>query len=417
MGFRFTAKGLAKLTEETDPSEVVELPLRTESLADVFLVDTELELRGALENLQQGSGPLAIDAERASGFRYGNRAYLIQVHRRGTDVFLIDPIEISNLETWREFAEFCNGITWILHAATQDLGCLREVGLIPIELIDTELGSRILNLPRVGLGAACEQLLGFRLAKEHSAADWSIRPLPTSWLNYAALDVDVLPDLASVLIEQLEISGKLEWAKQEFEALLSFTPKPQSPDRWRTMTGLHEVKDTRRLAVARELWLARDHLAQEKDTAPGRLVPDASIVSLVKSSVTSRSQLTSLSSFNGRAARTYLDIWWEAYSLGLSTKDVPTLKIPSTGIPNHRNWPNRYPEADARLQALKPVMSELASELELPLENLLQPDLLRRVAWDPEPDIGNQLREFGARAWQIDAVAEKLSAALTALKP
>jgi ribonuclease D len=411
------AKGLAKLTEETDPSEVVELPLRTESLADVYLVETELELRGALENLKQGSGPLAIDAERASGFRYGNRAYLIQVHRRGTDVFLIDPIEISHLETWREFAEFCNGITWILHAATQDLGCLREVGLVPIELIDTELGSRILNLPRVGLGAACEQLLGFRLAKEHSAADWSIRPLPTSWLNYAALDVDVLPDLASVLIEQLETSGKLAWAKQEFDALLSFTPKPQSPDRWRTMTGLHEVKDTRRLAVARELWLARDHLAQEKDTAPGRLVPDASIVSLVKSSVTSRSQLTSLSSFNGRAARTYLDIWWEAYSLGLSTKDVPTLKIPSTGIPNHRNWPNRYPEADARLQALKPVMSELASELELPLENLLQPDLLRRVAWDPEPDIGNQLREFGARAWQIDAVAEKLSAALTALKP
>lgn len=403
------------MNEETDPTEDVELPLRTESLADVYHVETELELRGALENLKLGSGPLAIDAERASGFRYGNKAYLIQVHRLGTDVFLIDPIEISNLDTWRDFAEFCNGITWILHAATQDLGCLAEVGLVPVELIDTELGSRILNLPRVGLGAACEQLLGFRLAKEHSAADWSIRPLPTSWLNYAALDVDVLPDLARVLLQQLETAGKLDWAKQEFSALLSFKPKPQSPDRWRSMSGLYEVKDTRRLAVARELWLARDHLAQEKDTAPGRLVPDASIVSLVKSSVTSRSQLASLSTFNGRAARTYLDIWWEAYSLGLSTKDTPPLKIPNTGIPNHRNWPNRYPEADARLQALRPVMAELALELELPLENLLQPDLLRRVAWEPEPDIVGQLRELGARAWQVEAVSEKISAALSAL--
>lgn len=415
MASRFTAKGLVKLTEETEVSEVVELPLRTESVADVFHVETELELQGALENLKQGSGPLAIDAERASGFRYGNRAYLIQVHRQGTDVFLIDPIQLSNLGTWQDFAKVCNGITWILHAATQDLGCLAEVGLVPRELIDTELGSRLLNLPRVGLGAACEQLLGFRLAKEHSAADWSIRPLPTSWLNYAALDVDVLPDLARVLMEQLEKAGKSDWAKQEFTTLLSFTPKPQSPERWRTMTGLHEVKDTRRLAVARELWLARDRLAQEKDTAPGRLVPDASIVSLVKSNVTTRSQLASLSSFHGRAARTYLDTWWEAYSLGLSTKDEPTLKVANTGIPNHRNWPNRYPEADARLQALKPIMAELALEFEVPLENLLQPDLLRRVAWEPESDVAGQLRELGAREWQIEAVASSISAALEAL--
>jgi ribonuclease D len=267
----------------------------------------------------------------------------------------------------------------------------------------------------VGLGAACEQLLGFRLAKEHSAADWSIRPLPTGWLNYAALDVDVLPDLAKVLMEQLEIAGKLDWAKQEFHSLLSFKPKPQAPDRWRSMTGLHEVKDERRLAVAREMWLARDQLAREKDTAGGRLVPDASIVALVKSTVTSRSQLASLSSFNGRAARTYLDLWWDAYSKGLATKDLPALKLPQTGIPNHRNWPNRYPHADSRLQTLKPVMADLALEHELPLENLLQPDLLRQVAWEPESDIANQLRELGARDWQINLVAERISAALEAL--
>jgi ribonuclease D len=415
VGFRCTAKGLAKLTEEVEQPEPVELPLRSVSVAAVYHVETEDELLGALENLKLGIGPLAIDAERASGFRYGSKAYLIQVHRAGTDVFLIDPIEISSSNAWQVFAEFCNGATWILHAATQDLGCLAEVGLVPPEIIDTELGSRILNLPRVGLGAACEQLLGFRLAKEHSAADWSIRPLPTSWLNYAALDVDVLPDLASVLMEQLEIAGKLDWAKQEFHALLSFKPKPQSPDRWRSMTGLHDVKDERRLAVARELWMARDQLAREKDTAGGRLVPDASIVALVKSTVTSRSQLASLSSFNGRAARTYLDLWWEAYSKGLATKDLPPLKLPHTGIPNHRNWPQRYPEADARLQALKPVMADLALEHELPLENLLQPDLLRRVAWEPESDIANQLKELGARDWQIAAVATKISAALEAL--
>jgi len=400
------------LTEETNALEEVVLPLRAVSEAPVYYLDTEDELLGAIASLREGVGPLAIDAERASGFKYSSRAYLIQVHRANTDVFLIDPIPLTETATWKHFAEFCNSIPWILHAATQDLACLREVDLIPIKLIDTELGSRILGLPRVGLGAACEQLLGFRLAKEHSAADWSIRPFPTAWLNYAALDVDVLPQLAEVLLTELEKMGKLDWATQEFAHLLNFRPKPQSPDRWRSMSGLYDVKDSQRLAVARELWLARDELAIKLDVSPGRLVPDASIVSLVKSKVTSRSELASLSSFNGRASRTYLDTWWDAYSKGLATRDLPPLKLPHTGIPNHRNWPNRFPEADARLQLLKPVMAEIATEMEVPTENILQPDLMRRVAWEPEADIASQLSSLGARDWQVEAVAKRFTSAL-----
>ena len=206
--------------------------------------------------------------------------------------------------------------------------------------------------------------------------------------------------------------GKLDWATQEFAHLLNFRPKPQSPDRWRSMSGLYDVKDAQRLAVARELWLARDELAIKLDVSPGRLVPDASIVSLVKSKVTSRSELASLSSFNGRASRTYLDTWWDAYSKGLATRDLPPLKLPHTGIPNHRNWPNRFPEADARLQLLKPVMAEIATEMEVPTENILQPDLMRRVAWEPEADIASQLSSLGARDWQVEAVAKRFTSAL-----
>ena len=404
------------MTDETSEDNSVELPLRSESVAPVYYVDSPVELIGALENLKTGSGPLAIDAERASGFKYSNRAYLIQVHRTGTDIFLIDPIELVETDEWKKLTEYLNTIPWILHAATQDLPCLNEAGLFPVELIDTELGSRILGLPRVGLGAACEQLLGYRLAKEHSAADWSQRPLPDSWLNYAALDVDVLPDLAKVLLEQLEIANKHEWAKQEFEALLKFKPKPTNPDRWRSMTGLHEVKEPQKLAIARELWRARDELGSKLDVAGGRLVPDASLVALVKSGITTRPQLANLSSFSGRASRTYLDTWWEAYSAGLNSRDLPALRVPSNDIPNHRSWPNRFPEADARLQALKPVLAELALDKELPLENLLQPDLVRRVAWEPNENISEQLAALGARRWQIELTAEVISSALATLE-
>ena len=108
---------------------------------------------------------------------------------------------------------------WILHAATQDLACLAEVGLVPTKLFDTELGSRLAGLPRVGLGAVVAELLGLHLAKEHSAADWSTRPIPQDWLVYAALDVELLPDLRDALAAVLETAGKTQIAEQEYHRL------------------------------------------------------------------------------------------------------------------------------------------------------------------------------------------------------
>ena len=397
----------------TDDEQGPELPLRATSIAAVYLVEQPDELAGAIANLKLGTGPLAIDAERASGFKYSNRAYLIQLHRTGSDVFLIDPINLSEEQSWKDLQAFANEQTWILHAATQDLSCLADVGLRPKQIVDTELGSRILGLPRVGLGAVCEQFLGFRLAKEHSAADWSIRPLPNNWLNYAALDVDVLPALAKVLEEKLTEAGKTEWASQEFNALLSFEPKAAKPDKWRGMSGIFALKDAERLAIARELWHARDQLGKKLDVSPSRLIPDSSIIAAASSKVRSKSELASLSAFSGRASRTYLDTWWEAYQAGLNSNDLPPLKVPNVGIPNHRNWPNRFPEADTRLQALKQVMSEISELNQIPAENALQPDLLRRVAWEPSDDIASQLACLGARPWQVKLVAEKIILALS----
>ena len=86
----------------------------------------------------------------------------------------------------------------------------------PRQLFDTELAGRILGLPRVGLAAVVEHYLGLSLAKEHSAVDWSTRPLPEPWLRYAALDVEVLDELRNLMGVDLAAQGKSEWARQEF---------------------------------------------------------------------------------------------------------------------------------------------------------------------------------------------------------
>jgi len=375
------------------------------------VVDDAAGYRAALEALAAGAGPIAIDAERASGYRYSQRAYLIQVFRRGGGSHLLDPPAIGRLdELHRTFLDE----EWVLHAATQDLPCLREVGIDPQRIFDTELAARLLGMPRVGLGAVVEELLGIHLAKAHSAADWSTRPLPQSWLDYAALDVELLVDVRDQLAERLEAAGKAEIAAEEFRSVLArdLTPVRQEP--WRRLSGLHTVRGARGLAVARELWLARDAYAQEVDTAPGRLVPDAALVAAVRAMPESKRALAGLKEFNGRASRSQLDRWWAAIERGRTTEDLPAARAAGDAIPPHRSWPERNPEAAARLAAAKAAVTAAAERLEIPLENLLTPDHLRRVAWEPPAPadaehLAAALRALGAREWQIAATAQLIA--------
>ena len=379
----------------------------------VDVIDTRKSYLAAVETIAAGTGAIAIDAERASGFRYSQRAYLIQVYRRGAGVFLFDPPALGSME----LLQGAIGETeWVLHAASQDLACLREVGLDPETIFDTELGARLAGLPRVGLGSVVEELLGIHLAKEHSAADWSTRPLPQSWLVYAALDVELLIDVRDAVAGLLESQGKTQIAAQEFVATLTKEGKPVNPEAWRRLSSLHTIRHARNLAVARELWRARDDYAREIDTAPGRILPDKSIVAAARVLPQSRAELAAFREFNGRASRSELQRWWTAIQAGATTEDLPTLRVHGDSLPPARSWADRNPEADARLKSARGVMTQLSEEISIPVENLLTPELLRRVAWNPpEPltleGVRSALADTGARPWQLDATAAPILAA------
>lgn len=382
-------------------------------MADHTVIDTRDGYRRALELIVAGEGPIAVDAERASGFRYSQRAYLIQMFRRGSGTFLFDPPAVGRFD---ELNDAIAGDEWVLHAATQDLTCLREVGLDPVSIFDTELAARLLGLPRVGLGTVVEELLGVHLAKEHSAADWSTRPLPEPWLQYAALDVELLPDLRDAIAGLLAEAGKTDIARQEFADELTRELVVARHEPWRRLSGIHSIRGLRNLAAARELWLSRDALAQQLDVAPGRLVPDASLTAAAKAMPESKRALAAMREFTGRASRTELDRWWGAIEAGRTTDDLPVLRGTGDTLPPPRAWADRNPEADARLKAARAALTAVAEELSLPLENLLTPDTLRRVAWAPPADItpstvGDALAQHGARRWQIEATAQSIAQA------
>ena len=396
-----------------DPGTEQSPALREVAHDPVPVIVSRDEYLDAVAAIESGHGPIAVDAERASGFRYSQRAYLIQIYRRGAGTFLFDPPLIGD---FGELQQVIGPIEWVLHAASQDLACLREVGLDPELIFDTELGARLLGLPRVGLGTVVADLLGIHLAKEHSAADWSTRPLPQKWLDYAALDVEFLVDLRDTLAERLDAAGKSTIALQEFAAVRDRAEKPIAAEPWRRLSGLHTLRSARALAVARDLWLARDQLGRATDIAPSRLIPDRAILAVAHAMPTNRSELLSLAEFTGRASRSSLDVWWPAVERGMATSDLPELRVRSTTLPPPRSWSERNPEADARLKNARAAVVERAEQLELPVENLLSPEALRLLAWNPpspvtDATIAAGLRGLGARPWQVENTAELITQA------
>jgi ribonuclease D len=359
-----------------------------------------------------GTGPVAVDAERASGFRYSQRAYLVQLRRAGAGTALIDPIPLGS--DLHELAPALSGPEWVLHAASQDLSCLAEVGLAPTTLFDTELAGRLAGLPRVGLGPLVEQLLGLSLEKGHGAADWSRRPLPDDWLVYAALDVEVLVELRDVLAALLDEQGKLEWAREEFEAVRTAGPASPRAEPWRRTSGIHKIRKPRALAAVRALWEARDRLAAERDIAPGRVLPDSAIVEAAVAAPLSAAALASLPVFRGRAQRRLTDYWYTALdeAARLDNDDLPRATAPADGPPPVARWADRDPAAAARLAAARAGIAALSEQWTIPPENLLQPDLLRRVCWAPptDGDVAGMLRAGGARPWQVQLVAPVVGA-------
>ncbi|MDI3389469.1 ribonuclease D [Streptomyces sp. B-S-A8] len=365
-----------------------------------------------------GRGPVAVDAERASGYRYGQRAYLVQLRREGAGSALIDPIacpDLSGLGAAIADAE------WVLHAATQDLPCLREIGMIPTRIFDTELAGRLAGFPRVGLGAMVESVLGYVLEKGHSAVDWSTRPLPDPWLRYAALDVELLVDLRDSLEKELDRQGKLDWAHQEFDAIASAPPPPPRKDPWRRTSGMHKVRRRRQMAVVRELWTARDKVAQRRDVSPGKVLGDAAIVEAALALPPHVQALRQLQGFGNRTSQRQLEQWQAAVD---RAKALPESELPQpgqqlTGPPPPRSWADRDPAAAARLSAARAAVTALAEELAMPQENLITPDTVRRVCWEPPTPLDAEsvaaaLSGYGARAWQIEQVTPVLVEALAA---
>lgn len=387
----------------------------TKPIRNFQLIDSQESLIDCCNNLEKDEQPYAIDAERASGFKYSQRAYLLQISSATSDIYLIDPTSIKDLTPLRQLL---NNKSWILHAATQDLPCLFELELKPGEIFDTELAARLLSRPHVGLGGLLEDELQITLDKEHSAADWSKRPLPQDWLVYAALDVEFLHQLRKTLTYQLSENNKLDLAQQEFKALCSWQVPGLRNDPWRRTSGMHVVKGGQDSAIVRQIWLKRDEIAQQRDIVPGRVLNDAGIVEIAAKKPKTVQELKELASIKYRPAKNDAEIWFEQLqiALQLNPDQWPVKKKGAETYPAPKSWLEKRPEAYHRLQFVKAQLQKMSEELLIPVEHLCAPDLVKKWCWDKPNDelesINQWLLSQGARAWQAQNLAPVLLSSL-----
>ena len=407
-------------------------PLLTPRNGVPEVVSNESQFEKLIAQLLNGNGPLAIDAERSSGYRYSQRAYLIQIYRENGGLHLIDPIPLKDSKLWHRFNDEFSSYEWVIHASTQDLPCLIEVGLKPKLLFDTELGARIAGCERVGLGPLAESLLELQLAKEHSAVDWSIRPLRPEWITYAALDVDILIDIRNAVEKLLIEQNKLKWAEQDFASILKnyesyeFSDLPK-PDRWRRTSGMHKVRDRLTMTIVRDLWLSRDELAREIDLAAGRVLGDDAIIELATKRPDNLEAVAKVIGRRTRLEAPPFNRWLKVLNLALKTpiEEQPELRVASQSLPPIKIWKDRNPLGYARLTHARAALIELSAQIQIPTENLVTPEFVRKICWQEPPAtnseyenfVNEQLNKMGARPWQIELVTPVISASLSQTEP
>ena len=292
----------------------------------------------------------------------------------------------------------------MLHAANQDLPCLAEVGIRPRRLFDTELAGRLAGLPRVGLGPLVEQMLGLHLRKGHGAADWSTRPLPHDWLVYAALDVEVLVELRDAMEAELVRQGKLEWAHQEFAAIVDRPARPPRIDPWRRTSGMHRITDRRALAVIRELWTTRDAVGPPAGRRPA---PDPAGLrdhrGRGRASPTDGRGAHRAAGVLRSDAAAERGLWLSADRQGAGAACRGTARRPAAGRRPAATGQVGVPGPGGRCPAAgraRSALAELSERVGTPVENLVSPDVVRRILWSPPDDPARHLLAAAGRPRQ-----------------
>jgi len=181
------------------------------------------------------------------------------------------------------------------------------------------------------------------------------------------------------------------------------------------------------MTIIRDLWISRNELAQELDLAPGRVLGDEAIVEIAIKRPTTAEAMAKVISWRTKLDAPPFGRWLAVLNKSLLTPldEQVEIRVPSTSMPPIKIWKDKNPLGYARLTHARGKIAELSTEIEIPAENLITPELVRKLCWELPPVdqskyeeyVASQLKSYGARDWQIDQVAPLIASALPETQP
>ena len=190
---------------------------------------------------------------------------------------------------------------------------------------------------------------------------------------------------------------------------------------------MHKVRDRLTMTIVRDLWLARDEIARQIDLAPGRVLGDLAIIELATIRPDNLEAVAKVISWRTKLESPPFNTWLKVLNDSLKTPldQQPEFRVASENLPPMKIWKEKNPLGYARLTHARAALIELSKQIQIPTENLVTPELVKKICWQQPPSSSSeyesfvitQLTQMGARPWQIEQVSPVIAAKLDAIEP
>jgi ribonuclease D len=371
----------------------------------VTWIRTASELESLVRSLG-GCKSIGLDTESDSLYHHRDKVCLVQIATDRGESFLVDSLVVDLRPLASAMAD--PELVKVLHGADYDVTTLkRDFGFSFAGLFDTMIAARLIGRSELGLVAVARDELGVTLSKTNQKDDWSRRPLTPQQEAYALADVTHLVLLRERLAARLAAAGRLEWLREECDAVAQLEPlaRRRDADAYLAVKGARRLRP-RALAALRELHAWRERRAEETDLPAFKILGNESLLKLAELAPASEQELRSVPGVLPRLGRQAGDI------LGAvrRAQALPEAELPVLA----RSVRPTVPDSQLRrVERLKAWRTLKGAELGLDASVVLPQRLIDRLAEAAPGDAAALGRVEGLRRWRTSAFGAELLAAVS----
>lgn len=248
---------------------------------------------------------IALDTEFLREKTYYPKFCLLQIATPEW-VVCVDPIAIDDLTPLFD-AIYNPAIVKVLHACRQDLEIFYQItGKVASPIFDTQIAAPLLGFQEnPGYAMLVSSFLNINLSKAHTRTDWSERPLSEDQIQYAADDVIYLCKIYSLMCEQLQKLGRLDWLNSDFDLLKNPELYQLTPENaWLKIRGKNKLTG-KQLSIIQALTEWRERTAQQENKPRNWLLQDELLLEFAKLQPVTLVELAKIRNISERTVSRY----------------------------------------------------------------------------------------------------------------